>query len=313
MSLGKPALVGAFVLSGLALAFVGVLLFAGPSIFSRRIHAVTYFKGSVAGLDVGAPVDFRGVKVGSVVRIGLQIDLKDGSAKIPVDIEMDPSLVTLKGRGDDSDANVFRRLRQAGLQSQLSMQSFVTGQLSVELDLMHPTNSESAGGNVNGDEIPSSVSQLQTLETEIAELPLKKIAEDADKTLNAIQNVADQLGPRVGPTVDSFKRASDAAHDTMTAAKVAVNHIDGLAVEGKRQVVVNGDELQRLLGSADRTVHDADALVVSLHEATGPDSPMRDDLESATRDLAASASSLRTFSHEIERNPSDLIRRGKPQ
>jgi paraquat-inducible protein B len=227
---------------------------------------------------------------------------------------MDPSLVTLKGRGDESDDSVFARLRQAGLQSQLSMQSFVTGQLSVELDLTHAANAanaESVGGNADGYEIPSSVSQLQTLETEIAELPLKKIADDADRTLNAIQNVANQLGPRVGPTVDSFKRASDAAHETMTAATIAVRHIDGLAVEGKRQVVVNGDALQRLLASSDRTVHDADALVVSLKDATGPDSPMRDDLESATRDLAASASALRGFSHEIERNPSDLLRRGK--
>jgi paraquat-inducible protein B len=92
-----------------------------------------------------------------------------------------------------------------------------------------------------------------------------------------------------------------------------VGHVDGLAVEGKKQVTVNGEELQRLLTSSDKTVHDADALVVSLHEMTGPNSRMRDDLESATRDLAASASSLRGFSHEIERNPSDLIRRGKPK
>jgi paraquat-inducible protein B len=166
---------------------------------------------------------------------------------------------------------------------------------------------------VNGDEIPSSPSKLQTLETEIAELPLKKIADDADRTLNAIQHVADELGPRVGPMADSLKRTSDAAHDTMTAATVAVNHVDGLAVEGKRQVSVNGDELRRLLTSSDKTVHDADALLTSLHDATAPNSRMRDDLEAATRDLAASASSLRTFSHEIEKDPSDLIRRGKPQ
>jgi paraquat-inducible protein B len=113
--------------------------------------------------------------------------------------------------------------------------------------------------------------------------------------------------------VDSLKRTSEAAHDTLNVAKVAVGHIDGLAVEGRRQVTVNGDELQRLLASSDKTVHDADALVVSLHEMTGPNSRMRDDLESATRDLAASASSLRGFSHEIERDPSDLLRRGKPQ
>jgi paraquat-inducible protein B len=44
---------------------------------------------------------------------------------------------------------------------------------------------------------------------------------------------------------------------------------------------------------------------------TAPSSRIRDDLQSTTRDLAASASSLRNFTHEIERNPSDLLRRGK--
>jgi paraquat-inducible protein B len=313
MKAAKPALVGAFVLSGLALAVIGVVLIAGSQIFTRHAHAVTYFTGSVAGLEVGAPVTFRGVKVGSVTRIGLHIDLNNGSARIPVDLEVDPSLVSLSGVGHSNDASIFQRLRRAGLQSQLYMQSFVTGQLSVELDLAPTVHSTSVGGDVNGDEIPSSPSQLQTLESEIADLPLKKIVEDADRTLNAIQGVVDQLGPRVGPLVDSLKRTSEAAHDTLDVAKVAVGHVDGLAVESKRQVTVNGDDLQRLLASSDKTVHDADALVVSLHDVTGPDSPMRHDLESATRDLAASASALRTFSHEIERNPSDLLRRGKPQ
>jgi ABC-type transporter Mla subunit MlaD len=79
MKAAKPALVGAFVLSGLALAVIGVVLIAGSQIFTRHAHAVTYFTGSVAGLEVGAPVTFRGVKVGSVTRIGLHIDLNNGS------------------------------------------------------------------------------------------------------------------------------------------------------------------------------------------------------------------------------------------
>jgi len=313
MSALKPAIVGAFVMSGAALAVIGVVLIGGSQIFAHRVHAVTYFGGSVAGLAVGAPVTFRGAKVGMVTRIGLRINLHDQSVKIPVDLELDPSLVTLVGRDHEDERSVFLRLRKAGLQAQLAMQSFVTGELRVDMDLLPKAPSTTLGGDVNGDEIPSSPSTLQTLEAEIAALPLKKIAEDADRTLNAIQHVADELGPRVGPLADSFKKTSDAAHETMTRATVAVNHVDGLAVEGQKQVTVDGDELQKVLTSSDKTVRDADALVLSLHDATGPDSRMRDDLEAATRDLAASASSLRTFSHEIEKNPSDLIRRGKPQ
>ena len=85
----KPAVVGGFVLGGLVLSVVGILLVAGTHLFSHEVHAVVYFQGSVAGLEVGAPVTFRGVSVGSVTRIGLDLNLKDLSAHIPVYLDLD--------------------------------------------------------------------------------------------------------------------------------------------------------------------------------------------------------------------------------
>lgn len=312
MSPVKPALVGAFVLSGIALLVAAIMLFAGTRLFRHEAGAVTYFQGSVAGLEVGSPVTFRGVRVGSVTRIGVSISLKDLSSRIPVYMEVDPSSVKLEGRGDaDDDKSIFRRLLAAGLMAQLSMQSFVTGELRVELDFQPAAHATYLGGDVDGDEIPSSPSKLQTLEDQIADLPLKEIADKASQTLASIQRITDEVGPRVGPLLDSLQRTSESAHVTMAAANVAVTHIDSLAIDGRSQLAANGDALQGLISSSNRTVNDADALVLSLNEMTAPDSRMRDDLQSATRDLAASASSLRSFTHEIEQNPSDLIRRGK--
>ena len=87
----KPALVGAFVLSGAALLVVAIMLFAGTHLFSRQHRAVTYFEGSVAGLEVGAPVTFRGVRIGSVTKIGLSINMKDLASRIPVYMVIDPT------------------------------------------------------------------------------------------------------------------------------------------------------------------------------------------------------------------------------
>ena len=44
----KPALVGAFVLSGFALLIIGLMLFAGTRLFKREVSVVTYFPGSVS-------------------------------------------------------------------------------------------------------------------------------------------------------------------------------------------------------------------------------------------------------------------------
>jgi paraquat-inducible protein B len=311
MTPAKPALVGAFVLSGAAILVVALMLFAGTRFFTREIPAVTYFQGSVAGLDVGAPVTFRGVRIGSVTRIGVNISLKDLSARVPVYMQIDPSTVRLAGSGDSDSKSIYRRLIMAGLETQLGMQSLVTGELRVDLDLKPDAHATYLGGNADGDEIPSSPSKLETLEAEISELPLKEIARNANETLESIKRVTEALGPRVGPMLDSLKQTSDAAHGAMDAAHVAVAHIDSLAIEGKQQLTDNGDALKGVLASSDRTVRDADALIASLNEMTAPNSRIRDDLQSTTRDLAASASSLRNFAHEIERNPSDLLKRGK--
>ena len=313
MTPAKPALVGAFVLSGLALLVVALMVFAGTRLFTREVRAVTYFQGSVAGLEVGAPVTFRGVRVGSVTKIGVSIDLKDLSSRIPVYIEMNPSDVTLERYGPSDSKSIYRRLIAAGLEAQLGMQSLVTGQLRVDLDLKPDGHASYLGGHREGDEIPSSPSRLETIEDEIAALPLKEIARNANLTLESIQRVTDALGPRVGPMLDSLKQTSDAAHVTMDAAHAAAAHIDDAAVEGKKQLADNGAALKGVLASSDRTVRDADALIASLNEMTAPNSRVRDDLQSTTRDLAASAGSLRNFTHEIERNPSALLKRGKPQ
>jgi paraquat-inducible protein B len=307
----KPALVGAFVLSGAALLVVALMLFAGTHLFSREHRAVTYFAGSVAGLEVGAPVTFRGVRIGSVTNIGISINVKDLVSRVPVYMEIGPTSIRMDGAEDSDSKTILRRLLAAGLEAQLVMQSLVTGQLGVNLDLQPNAHATYVGGHQEGDEIPSSPSKLQTLEAEIADLPLKQITNNANSTLESIQRITDQLGPRVGPLLESLKRTSEAAHETMDAAHTAVTHIDSLAIDGRQQLATNGDALKGVLASSDQTVRDADALVLSLSELTAPNSRMRDDLQSTMRDLAASASSLRSFTHEIERNPSNLIRRGK--
>ena len=64
-----PRLVGAFVLGAVALVLVAVLLLSGRGWFERRERFSVYFPGSLRGLDKGAAVTFRGIKVGEVVEV----------------------------------------------------------------------------------------------------------------------------------------------------------------------------------------------------------------------------------------------------
>jgi len=299
MSAVKPAIVGGFVIGGLALGVGAVLLFGGARLLSRTVHAVVYFQGSVAGLDVGAPVTFRGVRVGAVTSVAVNLNMTDLTARIPVYLDLNPAQISLENAGAGQNDADFDRLLKAGLRAQLNVQSLITGQLRVDLDLK-PGTPPATNGTQDRPEIPSTPSKLDTLEDEIAELPLKQIGKDAQQALASIRHLAEDLEVKVGPLADSLK-------DTSASAHAALDDIDQLAIAGKQQLAVSGGELGRVLASSDRTIHDADAFMGSLKEMTAPDSAMRDDLRSAIRDLAASASSLRGFSHEIERDPSVIL------
>ena len=81
--MSKPAsktLIGVFVLGALALAVIALVIFGSGKFFERRITYVMYFDGSVKGLNIGSPVVFRGVKIGSVKDIELKADVKDFKA-----------------------------------------------------------------------------------------------------------------------------------------------------------------------------------------------------------------------------------------
>lgn len=305
MSATKPVMVGDFMLSGLALGLAALLLFGGTAILSPTVHAVVYFQGSVANLAVGAPVTFRGVRVGSVSEISLLLNMTDLSAKIPVYLDINPKQIALQqGAHGKTDAS-FDRLLKAGLRAQLTMQSLITGQLIVDLDL-RPESPESMIADDSGrPQIPSIPSKFQTLESEITDLPLKQMAENANRTLAAIREVTESLPALIGPLAQNLDRSA-------AAAQVTLHDIDALAITGRQQLAGQGDALRLLLNESKHTVQDADGMVLSFQSLVAIDGPMRSDLQASLHDLAASASALRGFTHAIERNPSLLLRSDHP-
>ncbi|MBW2268955.1 MAG: MCE family protein, partial [Deltaproteobacteria bacterium] len=122
----NPAMTGAFVLGAVGLVIAGILIFGSGELLKTKYTYVMYFQGSVSGLAVGAPVEFRGVKVG---------DPKDLEIRIPVVVEfVQGSLHRLGAEAQDSSANIAR-LVELGMRAQLQVQSLLTGQQMIALDI----------------------------------------------------------------------------------------------------------------------------------------------------------------------------------
>ena len=311
----KPAMVGGFVLGALLLGVAAVLLFGSTRLFASTSRAVIFFEGSVAGLDVGAPVTFRGVRLGSVAAVKVEFSPATRFARIPVYIEIQPDRITWEGRRGDTD---YHKLVGAGLRAQLASQSLVTGQMRVDLDFHPDTPIQMVGTGTELPEIPAIPSELDQLRSKLTDLPLRKLADTAERALSSIDRLASHLDSVLNPVSGSVSGAADAATRTMdTASDVlrqlqpdalsALRRVDTLAADARGQLDARGGEISRLTVDSDRAVRQAERLIGVANDLLEPRSVFRGDLDASARDLSATAGALRDFAHSIERDPSALL------
>ena len=280
----RPAIVGGFVLGALALAAAAVILFGGSRLFATTSRAVTFFEGSVAGLDVGAPVTFRGVRLGSVTSVALNFDPATRTATIPVTIEIEPDRITWEGaRPSRAD---YGHLVATGLRAQLASQSLVTGQLRVDLDFRPDTPIRIVGAETDLPEIPAIPSELEQLRSKLTELPLRDLVDSAQRALGAVDRLATHLDAQVGTVADAVDSAAGAATKTLTTAddalaqvrdatKTSLRNADALVADARRQLEGRGGELSRLLTDLDRSLHAVDTVLASANGLLAPRSSFR--------------------------------------
>ena len=100
-----------------------------------------FFDGSVKGLNEGSPVMLRGVKIGQVTNIKLLANPEAMDFYIGVYVEIDPENYTFMGQ--EKLSQILKKIRRGefikpliekGLRAQLQTQSFVTGQLMINVD-----------------------------------------------------------------------------------------------------------------------------------------------------------------------------------
>ena len=193
MSRANPTVIGAFVIGALALVVTGLLLFGHARWFAERNTYIAYFPGSVKGLRVGAPVDFRGVAIGEVTDIRVVFDPRQVTARIPVVMEFDPARIGVVGMpAEGSDKDQVERMIQAGLRAQLQSQSLLTGLLFVNLDFKPGTPVRLIGGEQQAPEIPTLPSGMEQLQESAGDIA-KQLPDVVDRLNRLLAGVDNEL------------------------------------------------------------------------------------------------------------------------
>ena len=325
----SPAMIGAFVLGAVALIVIAILVFGSGRLFRQTREFVLYFDHSVNGLRVGAPVKIKGVEIGSVKDIRLQ--LEEDVHKIPVIIQIDLKKLTRRGATVAAETAVDpealqRVIADRGLRGQLDMESLVTGLLYVALDFFPgtPINLvQKPGGDYDYREIPTLPTTLEQAKgavtrviSKLEEIDFKELGANLQATLKGVNRTVNS--PEIESVLRSLARV-------MPKVDQAVVNIRNLAGTMDDKVKILADDLQHTSGDArlalkqagdalkqtQETMKRAEGAVTNIETLTDLDSTVNYELVKGLRDVSTAARSLRALTDYLERNPRAPIF-GKP-
>jgi ABC-type transporter Mla subunit MlaD len=132
---------GLFVFAGFAAILALILVFGTGQLFKKTTMAETYIEQSITGLDVGAPVRFRGVKIGQVTFIGLSGSLYETNEPFPERKEY--VVVRMQIDGDEDELLGPDKKLPKDLRARVKSQG-ITGVNYVELDYVRDMNNYKA-------------------------------------------------------------------------------------------------------------------------------------------------------------------------
>jgi paraquat-inducible protein B len=264
-----------------------------PEGVQRRF--VLYFKESVRGVSVGAPVTLLGIQAGEVTDVGLQFDRKTLELRPRVEFVFYPEriIATLSPEDQALGRSVAREIsgerqeilkrlfEERGLRAQLRTGSLLTGQQFIAFDYFPDATKVRLDLSGERVELPVVASTLPDLEAKLTgilvkldKIPFDAIGKDLRRTLES----ANAMLREVDRTVKNLDR------------------------EVTPELKASLEELRRTAANADRVMQGVDATLL------GRDAPAQQELRDALQEVARAARSVRVLSDYLERHPDALIR-----
>jgi paraquat-inducible protein B len=333
----SPTAIGAFVLGALVLLLVAVVVFSSGALMRERVQLVTFFPGTVQGLNLGAEVQFQGVPIGQVTAIDLDYLSANDSFRIPVRYEVWPQRVHIVGETEDDDPRVVlrRMVSEQGLRARLESISFVTGQYVVVLGL-YPDEPEPEDLPEEGNVVyvPAVAATRDRVEEMLTNLQLNELVENANKTVQALRELMKasdtsssltNVEQILSETSELMAGLNERLPPVLERADQTLLAYNNLAVELQKRVDTLADSLEQtsadigvlarhvdnevalLSDTATSSIEDAGNAMRAISSLAGPGSSTRVELERLLGEATRTARSLRALTDYLERHPEALI------
>jgi len=251
-------------------------------------HTLSYmvmFDASIRGLKPGAPVEYRGVKVGSVIRTDIVYPEVENMlmprARIPVLIEIIPARFGFPDKESiltEVDGRIIE-LVGAGLRAGLATGSLLTGQKYIELQYDRDSGSE-AGGDV---EVFAGYKVIPSIDGQLGQL-----LDNASRTLEVINKLP------LDEVLDSAQSALDEIAATLAEFRKSATELDEILTDPASH---------ELIGTLNKTLIGFQQLAGDFSEGSATHAELQDSL----RSLAKMLQELEPVLKNLRRQPNSLI------
>ncbi len=268
---------GVFVLAAIGVLIAIVLIFGSGQLFKKSFMVETYIKQSVTGLDTGAAVRFRGVKVGQVTLIGLSGDIYESD--VPFEKRLQYVVVRMQIFGDKLTERQIEDFVKNNLRARVKSMG-ITGVNYVEFDFSNGSSDYN---------------------------PLPYNWQPADPVIPSLPNQADEIIMGLQKFVTALNNAN--------IDQLMVNLNTLMAGDGKdNQGLVRSVQAMNLILERIAKVTDKDELNILMRELIGTIVSLRQTVSSIQGDTAATVENLKQttenlneFSRIASQSPSSLI------
>ncbi len=292
--------------SGLAFTLYGNYQDIQAAAFIKKITCVLFFESSVRGLKRGAPVEFKGIKVGQVKELSLAYDRESQHFKIPVLVEIEPErFLSDSDMAEISPLSTLMGLIDDGLRARLQTGSLITGQLFIELDMHPETPLNLMGPDLPFPELPTIPASLTQMTSSIKNILAKMERLDIDK-----------IGSELLTTLNGAGRIVHKADRILDKADLETAMADfGRSLVLLKQILTQVDQrvepiagnLENAIGAGHKAMEDIQNTLTLMDEALNPNAPLQYHFIELTSELSEMARSIRILVDMLERNPNSVI------
>lgn len=282
----------------------------------ERLFYVMYFSETLRGLNIGSPIEYRGIQIGKVEDIQLKVEEFNDKIEIPVLISVYAEKLSFDGDTEEAQ-EIIERLVSKGIRGQLTTSNFLTG--TQFISLVYPENGNGQPGTIKEssesglayEELPTTEGLTQLLAQSATEImteihggikdarrlinspELESSSKDIAAILENVRSLLAEIRPEIVASAEGLS-------GTLKNTESIAGKLNQQALPLTKQIKSTLQRLDGALVEAKKTLNSTDAM---LNE----DSALQYELRLLIEEVSEAANSFSVLANTLQRKPNSVI------